>query len=90
MPRKTIKIARVVELANKMFESTPDKAKEHREAVFIFVSHILHETKTYNGFNYNAWLKGGFNAWMASGQPENPDEKHQFFGDMSRITMYHK
>lgn len=50
--KKTVKVSDLKEKANKLFLHSSDDLAQAREAVFSFVSHFLHETGNYRGFNY--------------------------------------
>lgn len=50
MPRKTIEVSRIKELANNMLLHTGDEWEEGRRFVQTFTEVILMETRNYKGF----------------------------------------
>ena len=52
MPRKTIKIASIVDKCNEFLLNTADEMQLERDALMMFVFDILHETGNYKGFRY--------------------------------------
>lgn len=49
---KSIKVKKIVQLANAFFEHSSDAATADRIGVAGFLNTILYETKTYSGYRY--------------------------------------
>ena len=89
--RKTIDRAKLIDAANRIFRADeaayPRLNKSYREGIQVFVSSLLMEHKSYNGFNYleaddldNPAEKPGIR-WV-DGDPDFSDT------DNSRIFFY--
>ena len=51
-PMQTVKVTQVISLANDFMAGSADSARLDRLHVAEFVKTLLHETRTYAGFNY--------------------------------------
>ena len=85
MARKTFEVAKVVELANHFFASSPDERVGERKGVAIAVESILHQTGNYKGYGELHWINVGYAEWVKDGEPEDKDK---YYGDTSRIVFY--
>jgi hypothetical protein len=52
--RKTIELAEVLEISNRMLANTPDSDVDGRNAVISLLCGILHRANAYAGFGYLA------------------------------------
>ena len=57
-PRKTIDLASVVEVGNRMLADSQDDKAEGRVAVAIFLEEILRQANAYAGFAYTDTTTG--------------------------------
>lgn len=80
MPRKTVEVSKVRELANSMLLNSEDDAKEGRDAIMTMVERILLDAGQYSGYKYLSpedMLKSengtsyGINPWPDGVKPEN-------------------
>lgn len=66
---KNYAIAReVVKTANKQL-ANDNLSQETKKEIATLLHTTLHALGQYSGFNYTAWLNGGFEAWKQSGEP---------------------
>lgn len=73
----------IVARANETITNCP--TPEARGALQSVYAGILMATNSYNGYNFAAWLNGGYDAWVAAGKPA---DNTRFLGDQSMIVFY--
>ncbi len=88
--RQTIKVATVLEFANRRLKE-PDghySNPEYRRGIASLLEAVLHETGNYEGFQYHEWTNGGYAQWEAAGKPVGPGVMAQFIGDETRRVYF--
>lgn len=85
--KKTIKVARVLEMANKILaaEDSPYVTDGMRKGIASLLEQILHDTDNYSGFNYLEWLNGGCKRWQEAGRPE---DNRAYLGNETKRVYY--
>lgn len=84
MARKTIEVETLKGLINKRL-ADKGTAVEARKELASLLSHVLHSTGNYSGFNYLDWMEGGVDAWRRDGEPA---DNTPYLGDMSRVVFF--
>lgn len=70
MSRKTVNVSEVLTEANLQLSRIDATAtQEFKEGICKMIENILHASGNYRGFNYIAWLNGGFEQWCKDGEP---------------------
>lgn len=85
--RKTVDVSYVLARVNAML-AAPDSDycnESTRKGAATILECVLHETGNYNGFNYLDWMNGGFDRWVADGEPKDTDP---YLGDKTRRVYY--
>jgi hypothetical protein len=85
--RKTYEVEKLRAYVNKALANDHWTAEQKQAMAFLLES-VLMDTGNYRGFNYLKWVdEGGYEAWLADGQPDFP-EKDKYLGDKMRRRYY--
>ncbi len=80
--RKTFNVSEILVEANKQLARKDAEAtEEFKKGVCVMIERILINTKNYNGYNYNLWSNGGFDAWQKAGEPDFPEKEKYMYSD---------
>jgi hypothetical protein len=72
--KKNVSVERVLDLTNRILESSPNGSKE----LCLLVEQILHDTGNYHGYNHWYWARQGYSEWKSAGEPT--EDKNRFYG----------
>lgn len=88
--KKTISIEWLRETINQRLAS-PNRTREERMALAGVLEAALVEARRYRGFNSVHWLQeGGYDAWVAAGQPDFPEKKKFIHGTEDGSDNYRR
>jgi hypothetical protein len=86
MKKKTIKVEDIRDTVNGML-LRDDITDDVRVGMCAVLENILHITGNYQGFNNVEWINGGWQKWVADGQPGYPD-KEKYAGNNTKRHYY--
>lgn len=81
---KTIAVSKVKELANSLL-ANKKLTDEERKGVAALLERVLFESDNYNGYGLVDWLEGGFQKWVADGQPT---DNTAYLGNQTRRVYF--
>lgn len=82
--RKTIDVEELKVLINKRLADKSTTPEQRRELAAL-LTHTLHKTGNYKGFNYLDWMEGGFERWRRDGEPM---DTAPYLGDLTRVVFF--
>ncbi len=85
MPRKTIDIKNVIQSINGRIKTSA--SVEVRRELGLLATELLSAVNSYGGYNYNYWLKQGYQEWLVDGMPEFPEKEKYILGPTLDKTM---
>lgn len=89
--KRTQSLQSMVNKVNHFLETSPDEMVETRKQLASVLESLLHEAKSYKGFNYIYWDKQGFSDWQLAGSPDFPEKEPFIYGpsmDQTRVHYY--
>lgn len=85
--KKTIPVLKMLERANELLENNRISQNEKR-GICTMIEEILHTSGNYSGFNYTAWLKGGWEQWRKD-SIDNPELSNRAYLGNEYDRMYY-
>ena len=77
--RKTIEVEWLKESVNMRLDDK-NLSQDEKSALCLLLEDVLHKTGSYKGFNWLAWIKGGYSRWVEAGRPEGSAKDQIVFG----------
>ncbi len=86
MARKTRKTITVESVKDRINAQILQSQSPHERTILArLLSSILMDVGQYHGFNYVAWLDGGYHKWVADGEPK---DNTPYLGDQTIVRFY--
>jgi hypothetical protein len=94
--RKTVNVSKVLDVANKLLAlpESEDHNASFRAGVASVLGAVLFDANAYAGFNYLAWVQGGFEQWkkdneaLGASASEPVISTEAYLGDQTRRFYY--